>query len=62
MFRQTIAKQARLFSTVAPARKSAVDSAKETLHNVDKTISKKAVDGIEAARERIHRDNDLWQC
>ncbi|KAI7153244.1 hypothetical protein KC349_g8491 [Hortaea werneckii] len=50
MFRQTITKQARLFSTSVPARKSTVDSVKEGLHNVDKTISQQAVKGIDAAR------------
>lgn len=49
MFRQTITKQARLFSTSVPARKSTVDSVKEGLHNVDKTISQQAVKGIDAA-------------
>ncbi|KAI6838649.1 hypothetical protein KC332_g2679 [Hortaea werneckii] len=50
MFRQTITKQARLFSTSVPARKSTVDSVKEGLHNVDKTISQQAVKGIDAAK------------
>jgi len=49
MFRQTITRQARLFSTSVRVRKSAVDSAKETLQSVDKTISQQAVKGIEGA-------------
>lgn len=51
MFRQTITRQARLFSTSVRARKSAVDSAKETLQSVDKTISQQVVKGIEGTGE-----------
>jgi hypothetical protein len=49
MFRQAIARQARLFSTSVPVRKSAVDSAKEAAQAVDKTVSQKIVQGIEGA-------------
>ena len=38
MFRATIARNARLFSTNARLQKSAVDTAKETLKNVDKKV------------------------
>jgi hypothetical protein len=47
MFRQAIARQARLFSTAPIARKSVVDSAKETVQQVDKTVAQAAVKGIE---------------
>ena len=43
---QPLARQARLFTT-SPNRQSAVDSAKETVKKVDRTISDAAVKGIE---------------
>lgn len=51
MYRQALARQARLFSTSVPARKSAVDAAKDAVKNVDKTISQAAVKGIEKGRK-----------
>lgn len=47
MYRQAIARQARLFSTSFAARKSAVDAAKETVHQADKTVAQQIVKGIE---------------
>lgn len=49
MFRQTITRQARLFSTTPIFRKSAVDTAKETVQAADKTVSQQIVKGIEAS-------------
>ena len=47
MFRQQIARQARLFSTTPIARKSPVDAIKDAAKTIDKTISGAAVKGIE---------------
>jgi len=47
MFRQQIARQARLFSTTPIARKSPVEVIKDAAKAVDKTISGAAVKGIE---------------
>lgn len=51
MFRQQIARQARLFSTTPIARKTVVDSVKDSVKDaakaVDRTISGAAVKGIE---------------
>ncbi|KAL9598744.1 MAG: hypothetical protein Q9219_004302 [cf. Caloplaca sp. 3 TL-2023] len=41
----------RLLSTTAPTRKSAVDAAKDTAKNVDRTISDAAVKGIEKGEQ-----------
>lgn len=43
---QPLARQARLFTT-SPYRQSVVDSAKDTLKKVDRTVSDAAVKGIE---------------
>nr|POE64858.1 hypothetical protein CFP56_69550 [Quercus suber] len=51
MFRQAIARQARLFSTSPIVRKSAVDSAKETVQAADKTVAQQIVKGIESAEQ-----------
>ena len=48
MYRQTFLRQARLFSTSVAVRKSAVDTAKETVQAADKTVAQKIVQGIEA--------------
>jgi hypothetical protein len=47
MFRQQIARQARLFSTTPVTRKSPVEAIKDAAKAVDKTISGAAVKGIE---------------
>lgn len=47
MFRQQIARQARLFSTTPVARKSPVEAIKDAAKAVDRTISGAAVKGIE---------------
>jgi hypothetical protein len=47
MFRQQIARQARLFSTTPIARKSPVETIKDAAKAVDRTISGAAVKGIE---------------
>jgi len=48
MFRQGLARQARLFSATASIRnKSSVDAAKDALKTADKTVSQAAVKGIE---------------
>ena len=43
---QPLTRQARLFTT-SPYRQSVVDSAKDTLKKVDRTVSDAAVKGIE---------------
>jgi hypothetical protein len=47
MFRSSIIRNARLFSTNARFQKSAVDTIKEAAQAVDRTISDAAVKGIE---------------
>jgi hypothetical protein len=47
MFRQQIARQARLFSTTPIARKSPVETIKDAAKAVDRTLSGAAVKGIE---------------
>ena len=47
MFRSSIIRNARLFSTNARFQKSAVDTLKEAAKTVDRTISDAAVKGIE---------------
>lgn len=47
MFRSTIIRNARLFSTNARLQKSATETIKETAQAVDRTISDAAVKGIE---------------
>ena len=47
MYRQAIARQARLFSTSPRVRKSAVDQAKEAISQVDKGVAQTIVKGIE---------------
>jgi hypothetical protein len=47
MFRSTIIRNARLFSTNARFQKSATETIKETAQAVDRTISDAAVKGIE---------------
>ncbi|CBX98108.1 hypothetical protein IAQ61_010213 [Plenodomus lingam] len=51
MFRQQIARQARLFSTTPVARKSPVETIKDAAKAVDRTISGAAVKGIEKGEE-----------
>jgi hypothetical protein len=48
MFRQTLLRQTRLFSTSVRVQKSAVDAAKDTIKSADKAVSQKIVQGIEA--------------
>lgn len=49
MFRQTLARNVRLFSTSVRTQKSAVDAAKDAAKTVDKTVSQTIVKGIEGA-------------
>jgi len=49
MFRTTLARQVRLFSTSPRVQKSVIDSAKETAKTIDKSVSSKIVQGIEKA-------------
>ncbi|KAH7393916.1 hypothetical protein DE146DRAFT_633854 [Phaeosphaeria sp. MPI-PUGE-AT-0046c] len=51
MFRQQIARQARLFSTTPVARKSPVETIKDAAKAVDRTISGAAVKGIEKGEQ-----------
>ena len=47
MYRQAIARQARLFSTSPRVRKSVIDQAKEAIKTVDKGVAQTIVKGIE---------------
>ncbi|KAI9666249.1 MAG: hypothetical protein M1821_004184 [Bathelium mastoideum] len=47
MLRTTITRQARLFSTSPRVQKTVVDSAKDAVKKVDRTVSDAAVKGIE---------------
>jgi hypothetical protein len=49
MFRSSIIRNARLFSTNARFQKSAIDTLKETAQAIDRTISDAAVKGIETS-------------
>jgi hypothetical protein len=49
MFRSSIIRSARLFSTNARYQKSAIDTLKETAQAIDRTISDAAVKGIETS-------------
>ncbi|KAF2201519.1 hypothetical protein GQ43DRAFT_349577, partial [Delitschia confertaspora ATCC 74209] len=55
MFRTILTRQApagaRFFSTTPAARKSVVDSAKDVLKKVDKTVANQAVKGIEKGEQ-----------
>jgi hypothetical protein len=54
MFRSSIIRNARLFSTNARFQKSAVDTIKEAAQAVDRTISDAAVKGIETGGTSSH--------
>lgn len=47
MFRQTIIRNARLFSTQARLQKSATETVKDAAKAVDRTVSDTVVKGIE---------------
>lgn len=49
MFRSAITRQARLFSTQAPLRKSVLDTAKETLQSANKAVGETLAKGIDSA-------------
>ena len=51
MFRTTLARNVRLFSTARVVRKDPVTTAKETVQAVDRTVSDQIVKGIEKGRE-----------
>lgn len=51
MFRTTLARNVRLFSTNVRLNKSAVDTAKESVEKVDRTVSDQLVKGIEKGRK-----------
>ncbi|KAL1587288.1 hypothetical protein WHR41_04433 [Cladosporium halotolerans] len=51
MFRTTLARNARLFSTAPALRKSATDAAKESGKQADQTLSGAAVKGLDKAQE-----------
>merc|ERR1711981_1189076 len=51
MLRQSIIRQARLFSTAPRLYKGPVETAKDTLKQVDRTISDAAVSGIEKGEQ-----------
>jgi hypothetical protein len=50
MLRQALIRQTRLFSTAPRLYKGPVETAKDTLKQVDRTISDAAVSGIEKGR------------
>ena len=47
MYRQVVARNVRLFSTSVTLRKGPVETAKDAVKNVDRTVSDTAVAGIE---------------
>jgi hypothetical protein len=47
MFRTAIARQARLFTTTTRSQKGVVDTGKDVLKKVDRTVADAAVKGIE---------------
>ena len=49
MFRSTLARNARLFSTNARLQKSAIDSAKDGLKSIDRTVSDTLIKGIDSS-------------
>jgi len=49
MYRQLLARQSRLFTTSTRVRKSVLDTAKDALKDVDKTVSQTLVKGIDAS-------------
>ncbi|KAI9685424.1 MAG: hypothetical protein M1822_004555 [Bathelium mastoideum] len=51
MLRTTITRQARLFSTSPRVQKTVVDSAKDAVKKVDRTVSDAAVKGIETGEK-----------
>lgn len=52
MFRQTLLRQTRLFSTsVRLTNKGPIDGAKDAVKNVDRTVSDGLVKGIEKGRK-----------
>ena len=51
--RQTALRQARLFSTTPVARKTVVDSIKETADAVNKKIGQVAAEGIQKTRKTL---------
>ncbi|KJX93390.1 hypothetical protein TI39_contig4323g00003 [Zymoseptoria brevis] len=55
MFRQTLLRQSRLFSTSVRVQKSAVEAAKDTITTADKAVSQKIVQGIEATESATEK-------
>ena len=51
MFRTTLARNVRLFSTARVVRKDPISTAKDTVKTVDRTVSDQIVKGIEKGRE-----------
>ena len=49
MFRSTLARNARLFSTNARLQKSAIDTAKDGLKSIDRTVSDTLIKGIDSS-------------
>lgn len=54
MFRQTVARNVRLFSTSVRVQKGPVEAAKDTVKTVDKTVSQTIVKGIEKGGTSRH--------
>jgi hypothetical protein len=48
MFRQTLLRQTRLFSTSVRMNKGPIEAVKDTVKSADKAVSQKIVQGIEA--------------
>jgi len=60
MYRQIIARQARLFSTSPRVRKSALDQAKEAVQNADKSVAQTIVKGIEKGGMFSYSSTQRW--
>jgi hypothetical protein len=54
MYRQALARQARLFSTSVYLRKGPVEATKDAVKTVDRTVSDAAVKGIEKGGSLRH--------
>ena len=58
---QPLARQARLFTT-SPHRQSVLDTAKDTVKKVDRTVADAAVKGIEKGGKLIPRIYQALTC
>ena len=62
MFRQTVVRNVRLFSTSVRYQKGPVESAKDAVKTVDKTVSQGIVKGIEKGGTSFYQSLPLNGC